>query len=55
MITFKQLSCVSGRNYSRALQIVETMAKVRSCLMLLDVDTDGLVVEMFQLFLNNIR
>ncbi|KAG6415758.1 hypothetical protein SASPL_123173 [Salvia splendens] len=43
-----------GRNYYRALHIVGTVAKVRSSLMLLDVDTDGLVVEMFQLFLNNI-
>ncbi|KAI3455238.1 hypothetical protein Pfo_011901 [Paulownia fortunei] len=55
MIAFKQLSCESGPNYSRALQIIETMAKVRSSLMLLDIDTDGLIVEMFRLFLNNIR
>lgn len=55
MIAFEQLSCESGRNYYRALHIVETVAKVRSCLMLLDVDTDGLIVKMFRLFLNNIR
>lgn len=55
MITFEQLSCESGRNYYRALHIVETIAKVRSSLILLDVDTDGLVLEMFQLFLKNIR
>lgn len=55
MIAFEQLSCESGRNYYRALHIVETIAKVRSSLILLDVDTDGLVPEMFQLFLKNIR
>ncbi|KAL1533196.1 hypothetical protein AAHA92_33115 [Salvia divinorum] len=54
MIAFEQLSCESGRNYYRALHIVETVAKVRSSLILLDVDTDGLVVEMFRLFLNKI-
>ncbi|GER48501.1 Tudor/PWWP/MBT superfamily protein [Striga asiatica] len=56
MIAFGQLSCKPGQNYSRAVKIVETMAKVRSFLMLLDIDTDGhFVVEMFQLFLSNIR
>ncbi|KAK6147871.1 hypothetical protein DH2020_018783 [Rehmannia glutinosa] len=55
MTAFRQLSCESGQNYTRALQIIETMAKVRSFLMLLDIDTDGLIVEMFQLFLNNIN
>lgn len=54
MIAFEQLSCESGRNYYRALHIVETVAKVRSSLILLDVDTDGLVVETFRLFLNKI-
>ncbi|XP_042034106.1 uncharacterized protein LOC121780576 isoform X1 [Salvia splendens] len=54
MIAFEQLSCESGHNYYRALHIVETVAKVRSSLILLDVDTDGLVVEMFRLFLNKI-
>ncbi|KAK6139558.1 hypothetical protein DH2020_026704 [Rehmannia glutinosa] len=55
MTAFRQLSCESGQNYTRALQIIETMAKVRSFLMLLDIDTDGLIVEMFQIFLNNIK
>ncbi|CAA0816423.1 Tudor/PWWP/MBT superfamily protein [Striga hermonthica] len=56
MIAFGQLSCKPGQNYSRAVQIVETMAKVRSFLMLLDIDTNGnFVVEMFHLFLSNIR
>ena len=53
MIAFEQLSCESGRNCYRSVHIVGTVAKVRSSLMLLDVDTDGLVVEMFRLFLNN--
>ncbi|KAL8456983.1 hypothetical protein ACS0TY_035000 [Phlomoides rotata] len=55
MVAFEHLSGDSGCNYYRALQIVETMAKVRSSLMLLDVDNDNLVVEMFRLFLRNTR
>lgn len=55
MIAFKQLPCESGPNYSRATQILETIAKVRSCLILLDIDCDALVVEMFQLFFSTIR
>ncbi|KAL0354877.1 UNVERIFIED_CONTAM: hypothetical protein Sradi_3934600 [Sesamum radiatum] len=54
IIAFKHLPCESGRNYSRAQKILETTARVRSSLMLLDIDSDGLIVEMFQLFLNNI-
>ncbi|KAL3613623.1 hypothetical protein CASFOL_042548 [Castilleja foliolosa] len=57
MVAFRQLSsCESdGQNYSRALLILETMAKVRSFLMLLDIDSDGLIVEMFQLFLTIVK
>ncbi|KAL6584953.1 hypothetical protein OROMI_004242 [Orobanche minor] len=56
MIAFMQLSCESGQNYSKALLIIETMAKVRSFLMLLDIDTDGhIIVEMFQVFLSSIK
>ncbi|XP_073139335.1 sister chromatid cohesion protein PDS5 homolog E-like isoform X2 [Henckelia pumila] len=55
IVAFKQLPCESGPNYSRATQILETIAKVRSCLILLDIDCDALVVEMFQLFFSTIR
>ncbi|XP_075514314.1 sister chromatid cohesion protein PDS5 homolog D-like isoform X1 [Primulina tabacum] len=55
MIAFKQLPCESGPNYSRAAQILETVAKVRSCLILLDIDCDALVLEMFQLFFSTVR
>ncbi|EPS74557.1 hypothetical protein M569_00204, partial [Genlisea aurea] len=55
IISFKQLSCASNLNYSRSLKILETMAKVKSSLMLVDIDSDGLINEMFQLFLNHAR
>lgn len=55
IVAFQHLSGESGCNHYRALQIVETMAKVRSSLMLLDVDKDDLIVDMFRLFLKNVR
>lgn len=55
MVAFEHLSGEPGCNYYRALQIVETMAKVRSSLMLLDVDRDDMVVDMFRLFLKNTK
>ncbi|CAI9780025.1 unnamed protein product [Fraxinus pennsylvanica] len=55
MVAFEKLSCESGRNYERALQILETMANVRSCLMMVDMECDALIGEMFQLFFMTIR
>ncbi|CAA3009848.1 muscle M-line assembly unc-89-like [Olea europaea subsp. europaea] len=55
MVAFEKLSCESGRNYERALQILETMANIRSCLMMVDIECDALIGEMFQLFLKTIR
>lgn len=55
LIAFKKLSELSGHCYSKALQILETVAKVRSCVMLLDLGCDALIVQIFQLFFNTIR
>ncbi|KAK6127855.1 hypothetical protein DH2020_038395 [Rehmannia glutinosa] len=55
MVALKQLSSESGSNYVRALQILEAMAKARSCLIMLDIEIDAMIVEMFQLFFNIIR
>ncbi|XP_073053768.1 sister chromatid cohesion protein PDS5 homolog D-like [Primulina eburnea] len=51
----KHLSSMSGTNYLRALNILETLATVRTCLVLLDMECGELIVEMFQLFFNTIR
>ncbi|KDO39776.1 hypothetical protein CISIN_1g0023851mg, partial [Citrus sinensis] len=48
---FENLSHASGRYYMKALSILDTVAKVRSCLLMLDLECDKLVVEMFQHFL----
>lgn len=55
MVALKQLSSEYGRNDVRAQQILETLATVRSCLIMLDIEIDAMIVEMFQLFLNTIR
>jgi hypothetical protein len=52
---FEKLSHVSGRCYTKAVSILDTVGKVRSCLVMLDLECDALVVEMFQNFLKIIR
>ena len=47
---FENLSHVSGNCYTKVVSILDTVAKVRSCLMMLDLECDALVVEMFQTF-----
>lgn len=51
----KKLSLDSGHCYTKAISILHNMANVRSCLVMLDVEVDELIVEMFQLFFEIIR
>lgn len=55
IVAFGMLSHLSGHCYSKALQILETVAKVRSCVMLLDLGCDAVIVQIFELFLSTIR
>ncbi|XP_019443321.1 PREDICTED: uncharacterized protein LOC109347743 isoform X2 [Lupinus angustifolius] len=52
---FGKLSHVSSRSYEKVLTITDNVAKVRLCLVMLDLQCDDLVIEMFQHFLRNIR
>lgn len=52
---FAKLSPVSSRCYTKAISILDTVAKVRSCLVMLDLELDELIIEMFQHFLKFIR
>ncbi|KAF7151429.1 hypothetical protein RHSIM_Rhsim02G0215700 [Rhododendron simsii] len=45
--SFENLSDKSGRSYNKRTLILETVATVRSCLVMLDLECDGLIVEMF--------
>ncbi|XP_019243875.1 PREDICTED: uncharacterized protein LOC109223867 isoform X2 [Nicotiana attenuata] len=51
---FEELSH-SARHYYKAVHILETVADVKACVMLLDLECDALVIEIFQLFLTIIR
>lgn len=53
--SFENLPDKSSRSYNKRALILETVAKVRSCVVMLDLECDGLISEMFQLFLGTIR
>lgn len=53
--SFEGLSDDSSRSYNRRKAILETVAKVRSCVVMLDLECDALILEMFQHFLKAIR
>ncbi|XP_059658238.1 sister chromatid cohesion protein PDS5 homolog C-like [Cornus florida] len=53
--SFENLPDKSSRSYNKRTSILETVAKVRSCVVMLDLECDGLIIEMFQHFLKSIR
>ncbi|CAH8360726.1 unnamed protein product [Eruca vesicaria subsp. sativa] len=53
--SFEYLPDYYSRSYSKRISILETVAKVRSCVVMLDLECDSLIVEMFQSFLKAIR
>ncbi|XP_028766458.1 uncharacterized protein LOC114724297 isoform X2 [Neltuma alba] len=52
---FEKLSDVPSRSYDKALLIVDNVARVRSCLLMMDLECDDLIVQMFQIFLRVVR
>nr|XP_043615256.1 uncharacterized protein LOC122587215 isoform X2 [Erigeron canadensis] len=55
VMAFGELSNVTGDSYYKAIHILESVAKVKSCLLMLDLECDALVLEMFRQFLSHIR
>lgn len=53
--SFKKLDDMSGCLYSKRVSILEIMAKVRSCVVMLDLECDDLILHMFKHFLKSIR
>ncbi|KAK7839668.1 sister chromatid cohesion protein PDS5 homolog C [Quercus suber] len=51
----ENMSHVSTRSYKKVTSILDTIAKVKLCLVMLDLECDALVVEMFESFLKLIR
>ncbi|KAK7255137.1 hypothetical protein RIF29_28541 [Crotalaria pallida] len=52
---FEKLSDASGYCYEKVLTIIDNFSKVRLCLVMLDLECDDLVIQMFQHFLRKIR
>lgn len=48
--TFQGLNETSSPYFTRRVSILETVAKVRSCVVMLDLECDELIHEMFQIF-----
>ncbi|GFZ07785.1 hypothetical protein Acr_19g0007220 [Actinidia rufa] len=53
--SFENLSDKSSKSYDKRISILETLAKVRTGMVMLDLECDGLIAEMFQNFLKAIR
>ncbi|WOG84102.1 hypothetical protein DCAR_0103282 [Daucus carota subsp. sativus] len=53
--SFKDLSDMSSRSYSKRVSILDNVARVRSPVVMLDLECDSLIVEMFYNFLGSIR
>ncbi|KAK7856004.1 sister chromatid cohesion protein PDS5 homolog D-like [Quercus suber] len=52
---FENMPHVSTCSYKKVVSILDTITKVKLCLVMLDLECDALVVEMFQSFLKIIR
>ncbi|XP_027089309.1 sister chromatid cohesion protein PDS5 homolog D-like isoform X1 [Coffea arabica] len=55
LAAFEKLSLFSGRCYAKALHILEIVAKVRCCIILLDIGCDSLVTKIFEVLLSTIK
>uniref|UniRef100_A0A3N7FBP1 Tudor domain-containing protein n=1 Tax=Populus trichocarpa TaxID=3694 RepID=A0A3N7FBP1_POPTR len=53
--SFENLDDKSSQSYVKRASILETVAKVRSCVVMLDLECDALIIEMFQHFFKAIR
>lgn len=52
---FEGLDDMSSRSFQKRVSILETVAKVRSCVVMLDLECDASILEMFRHFLRTIR
>lgn len=53
--TFSGLGDINSPSFGRRVVILETLARYRSCVVMLDLECDDLINEMFQTFLNVVR
>ncbi|CAH2067941.1 unnamed protein product [Thlaspi arvense] len=52
---FEKLADTSSRSYSKAESVLDSVSKVKSCLVMLDLECDDLILQMFRMFLQIIR
>ncbi|KAL0415552.1 UNVERIFIED_CONTAM: Sister chromatid cohesion protein PDS5 [Sesamum latifolium] len=52
---FEKLACMSGRVYSKAVAMLQTISYSQSCVVMLDLEVHDIVQQMFHLFLDGIR
>jgi hypothetical protein len=53
--SFEKLQSLSGRQYTKAVLILESFAKIRSCIIMLDLELDSEIEKMFRLFFVSVR
>ncbi|KAK1363991.1 hypothetical protein POM88_039552 [Heracleum sosnowskyi] len=52
IVAVEQLSNMSARSYSRAVLVLRTLASIRLCVLMLDLELDDLILKMFEQFLD---
>lgn len=52
---FEKLADASSRSYRKAESVLDNVAKVKSCLVMLDLECYDLILQMFRKFLKIIR
>ncbi|EYU24609.1 hypothetical protein MIMGU_mgv11b022448mg [Erythranthe guttata] len=55
MVVLRQLSRLTGDDYDRAVNILAAMARIQTCLVMMDLDIDPIIVDMFRVFFDTIR
>jgi sister chromatid cohesion protein PDS5 len=53
--TFHGLNDINNQSFGRRVAILETVARYRACVMMLDLECDDLIMNMFQTFLEVVR
>jgi len=52
---FKELSDTASPHFLRRVKVLETVARCKCCVIMLDVDCHDLVLEMFKIFFSSVR
>ncbi|KAL7152595.1 hypothetical protein ABFS83_04G108100 [Erythranthe nasuta] len=55
MVVLRQLSRLTGDDYHRAVNILAAMARIRTCLVMMDLDIDPIIIDLFRVFFDTIR